>query len=90
MALELEGKVAVITGAGQGIGAAIADRLTQEGAHLALCDINFASVKKREKQASQIREKEAIAIQVDVADISQVEGMRDKVLARFRRVDIFN
>jgi len=42
MALELEGKTEVITGTGQGIGAAIADRLVQEGAHLALSDINFA------------------------------------------------
>lgn len=88
MALELEGKVAVVTGAGQGIGAAIADRLAQEGAHLALCDINFAPVKKREKQVSQIRGKGAIAIQVDVADRSQVERMSNIVLERFHRVDI--
>lgn len=88
MALELEGKVAVITGAGQGIGAAIADRLAQEGAYLALCDINFALVKRQKKKVSQIRGREAIAIQVDVADRSQVERMRDIVLERFHRVDI--
>lgn len=88
MALELEEKVAVITGAGQGIGAAIADRLAQEGAYLALCDINFALVKRQEKKVSQIRGREAIAIQVDVADRSQVERMRDIVLERFHRVDI--
>lgn len=88
MALELEGKVAVITGAGQGIGAAIVDRLAQEGTHLALCDIDFALVKKREKQISQIRGKEAIAIQVDVSDRSQVKRMSDIVFERFHRVDI--
>ncbi len=88
MALELEEKVAVITGAGQGIGAAIADRLAQEGAYLALCDINFALVKRQEKKVSQIREREAIAIQVDVADGSQVERMRDIVLERSHRMDI--
>jgi len=63
----------VVTGAGQGIGAAIADRLAQEGAYLALCDINFALAKKQKKKVSQIRGKEAIAIQVDVADRPQVE-----------------
>ena len=88
MVYELEGKVTVVTGAGQGIGAAIADRLAQEGAYLALCDVNFALVKKQEKKVSQIRGREAIAIQVDVADRSQVERMRDIVLERFHRMDI--
>jgi len=88
MAGELEGKVAVVTGAAQGIGAAIADRLAREDAHLVLCDINFALVKKREKKVSQIRGRQAIAIQVDVAERSQVERMRDIVLERFHRVDI--
>lgn len=88
MALELEGKVAVITGAAQGIGAAIAVRLAKEGAYLALCDINFAPVKKRAKKVSQIGGKEAVAIQVDVTNRSQVERMTEVVWKRFHRVDI--
>jgi len=88
MAPELEGKVAVVTGAAQGIGAAIADRLAKEGAHLALCDINATRLEKRANKVSQIRGKEAVAIQVDVTNRSQVERMSNIVLERFHRVDM--
>jgi meso-butanediol dehydrogenase/(S,S)-butanediol dehydrogenase/diacetyl reductase len=49
----IEGKVAVITGAGQGIGRAIALRLAQEGAHIAIVDVNEA---KMDDVAAEIRD----------------------------------
>ncbi len=44
--LRLDDKIAIVTGAAQGIGRAIALRLAQSGAHVAVADLNFAGVEK--------------------------------------------
>lgn len=84
----LENRVAVITGAGRGIGRAIALQLSQEGADLALLSYTAANV---ESAAAEVREKtgrRVIAIQGDVASARDVQRLFDETMQAFGRVDI--
>jgi 3-oxoacyl-[acyl-carrier protein] reductase len=83
----LDGKVALITGAAQGIGRAIALRLAQDKANVIIADLNFHLA---QETASEIQNKgaKAIAFQADVSDSSQVEGLIKKVLENFTNIDI--
>jgi 3-oxoacyl-[acyl-carrier protein] reductase len=78
----LESKVAVVTGAGRGIGKAIAVRLAAEGAKVACCGRTLANV---EATVAGIDGK---AYAVDVADSKQVIETCEKILKDFGRVDI--
>lgn len=71
---EFEGKVAIVTGAGSGIGAAIARELGAEGAEVIAADLDLASA---EAIAADIRtaDGKAHAVAVDVADAASVERM---------------
>ena len=100
---DLNGKVAIVTGAGgkNGIGRAIATRLASEGADVVVTDISqsveaIRGVDMRdgwEGLPSVVKEIEAIGRQSlglfsDVSDSSQVDGMLESVLQRFGKVDI--
>jgi 3-oxoacyl-[acyl-carrier protein] reductase len=83
---ELKDKVAIVTGAGQGIGKAIALSLAKNGAKVVVADISenrFEVAKAVEKTGS-----EALAVKCDVSDRGDVENMVEKTLDRFGRVDI--
>lgn len=84
----LEGRVAIVTGSGQGIGQAIAMNLAKEGANLVIADIEIESA---DKTANLIKAKfnhEILAIRLDVADPSSVKAMVDETLRRFSSIDI--
>jgi NAD(P)-dependent dehydrogenase (short-subunit alcohol dehydrogenase family) len=80
MSASLAGKVAIVTGASQGIGNAIARGLAAEGARIVVADVN------RAQEAAQ--ELSGIGLTVDVADEAQVEGMAREVLERCGSIDI--
>jgi len=83
---ELKDKVAIVTGAGQGIGRGIALSLAKEGAKVVVADITdkrFEVVKEIEALGSQ-----ALAVKCDVSNRSDVEGMVKEALNKFGRVDI--
>jgi NAD(P)-dependent dehydrogenase (short-subunit alcohol dehydrogenase family) len=84
---KLAGKVAVITGANQGIGKGIARAFALEGAQLALCARNADKLKQT---ASELEAEGAIvfAHPVDVTDERQVDTFFAAVLSRFGRIDI--
>jgi len=83
----LAGKVAIVTGGGQGIGEAISKRLTQEGATVVIAEINPETSKK---VVSDIKEKghEALAMQVDVSKSREVRSLVNETLRRFGGIDI--
>ncbi len=79
---ELEGKVAVITGAGSGMGRAAAEVFVREGAEVVAADISG----QQEATAAELGEG-ALPVEVDVSDEGSVEAMFAAALARFGRVD---
>ena len=87
MEISLAGKVALITGAGSGIGAATARLMAQSGAKVALAGIPAAAV---ESVAQEIRANgsDALAITVDVSDSEQVRQAVEQTVAEFGRLDI--
>lgn len=83
MAGRLEGKIAVITGAGSGMGKAMAHRFTAEGAKLVLADISG----KQDEVAAEVGGG-AIAVSCDVADEEQVKALIKAAEDRFGKVDV--
>jgi 3-oxoacyl-[acyl-carrier protein] reductase len=83
----LKNKVAIVTGAGQGIGKAIAMELAKEGAKVVVSDINEETI---EKTVEEIKKSgaEAIGIKVDVSNSAEVEDTVKQTLDQFKRVDI--
>ena len=76
MSEPLAGKVALVTGAGRGIGAAIAARLAEDGADVAVCDVDLASAQAAAERLAASFGRRAIAVRMDVADESSVgEGV---------------
>jgi len=87
MDLGLAGKVAIVTGAGSGIGAAIATRLAAEGAKVVVSDINFSAA---EAHAAALRGSggTALPVKANVTDETDVNAMIETSVAEFGGVDI--
>lgn len=85
--MRLEGKVALITGAGSGIGKATALMFSREGATLAVNDINEKTVTATAREASAFGVK-VLPVQADIASFTEAQSMVDKVLSEFKRIDI--
>ena len=81
--IDLKGKVAVVTGASQGLGEALAKRLDKEGCKVAVCDINYDGAKNVADQLS-----DSIALAVDVTKFDQLEEAAKAVIAKWGTVDI--
>ena len=86
--MRLAGKNAIVTGAGSGIGRAIAERLGEEGAAVAVADIN---VDAGARTAQDLRAKgvRAINIPTDVSDPGRVERLVATAVSSLDRLDIF-
>lgn len=81
--IDLKGKVAVVTGASQGLGEALAIRLDKEGCKVAVCDINYEGAKSVADKLS-----DGIAISVDVTKFDQCEQAAKTVLDKWGKVDV--
>ena len=83
----LSGKVALVTGAGPGLGAAIALAMAREGARLVVCDISSVAL-DHTGNALDSEGREHMAARCDVSDSRQVDDMFAHAAARFGTVDI--
>jgi 2-hydroxycyclohexanecarboxyl-CoA dehydrogenase len=85
--VDLDGQAAIVTGGGQGIGRGIALALADEGAGVALFDVNATAA---EQVAAEIRARghRALALEVDVTDLGRVEAATSDVVATFGRLDV--
>jgi NAD(P)-dependent dehydrogenase (short-subunit alcohol dehydrogenase family) len=83
----LANKIALVTGAGRGIGREIARRLSREGASLAVVDVDGAAA---DRVAEEIRREGGAAapFQADISDPAQVDALMAAVVAKFGRLDI--
>ena len=85
--IHLNGQIAVVTGAGRGIGAAIARIFARAGADLVIVDIDQARARESAEKFVAVGRK-VLALQADVASASDVDRVFSTVQANFGRLDI--
>ncbi|MDO9124793.1 MAG: 3-oxoacyl-[acyl-carrier-protein] reductase [Deltaproteobacteria bacterium] len=85
--MELSGKVALVTGAAQGIGKAIALLLARNGADVVVSDINLEKAQETTNEIQGMGRR-SFAIKVNVADLKDVERMVEAIVEQFGRIDI--
>ncbi len=87
MKKQLEGKTAIVTGGGGGIGKAICLEFAKHGASVAVTDINLCCVQEASRMISRLGLK-AKAYRMDVADKNEVDHVFNQVLKEFGRLDL--
>src|SRR5438093_6927239 len=86
--MRFENQVAIVTGAGRGIGRAIAMRLASEGARVASVSRTEANAQKTADEINAARADAAKAYAVDVSEHAEVQKIGQRILADFGRADI--
>jgi 3-oxoacyl-[acyl-carrier protein] reductase len=86
--IDLNGKVAVVTGGAQGIGRAIAEALAGQGANVVVADLQEEKAEATAKDLTASTGQRAIAVKVDVADSTSAKAMIDRAIDEFGHVDI--
>jgi len=80
--MKLEGRVAIVTGAAQGIGRAIAEKLKEEGAQIAAADLNGEGAKATAQAL------DGLAIEADISSEQDANRIASATLERFGRIDV--
>jgi len=78
----------LVTGGGQGLGAALALRLAREGAHVAVADINEETARDTAAQIAAETGRRTLPFRVDVTEEAQVSAVIAQIVAEFGRLDI--
>ena len=84
--MTLDGKFALVTGAGQGLGKWIALGLAHAGADVAVADINMKGAEETAKEIEKLKRK-AFPVKADISKIESIEEMVQKTLKNFGRID---
>jgi NAD(P)-dependent dehydrogenase (short-subunit alcohol dehydrogenase family) len=84
----LEGRIALITGASRGIGAAVARRFAREGAHLILVARTTGGLEEVDDQIREEGGEAATLVPIDLTDHEKIDQMAAAVFERFGRLDI--
>lgn len=84
---DLTGKVAIVTGAGTGIGRGIALELARHGADVMCCDLNFAGVQQTVQLIEQVGRR-GYAFQIDVTCEADAAKMAEACVEQFGRIDL--
>lgn len=85
--MKLDGKVAIVTGAGTGIGKATALAFAREGADVVIADIDLEAAESVAKEVASTGRK-ALAIKTDVSNKTEVTQMVERVVGTFKKIDI--
>lgn len=85
--MQLSGRIALITGAGQGIGKAIALKLASYGADVAVVDVNLEKAQETAREAQAMGRK-TVALKVDVSNLKETEEMAEKVFKDLEGIHI--
>jgi 3-oxoacyl-[acyl-carrier protein] reductase len=85
--MSLNGKIALVTGAAQGIGRDIALALATDGADVAICDVNLEAAQKTAADIEALGRK-SLALKANVAASADVTAMIDQVVEKYGRIDI--
>ena len=88
MDLNLEGKVAIVTGGSKGIGKAIALELAKEGVDVAICARTLETLESTAKELAERTGRRILPIVADTTKTEDVNNMINKVLADLGKVDI--
>lgn len=81
-------RVAVVTGAAQGLGAAIVRRLADEGSHVVVADLNLAGAQQTADDVAAATGRCTLAVAVDVTKEDQVEALFARTMEEFGRLDL--
>jgi NAD(P)-dependent dehydrogenase (short-subunit alcohol dehydrogenase family) len=84
----LQNKVAIVTGAAQGIGKAIAKVYSTEGAQVVLCDMQEDKIKTAAAEIEKATGNKAIGMALDVTKKSEIESVVNRVQSLFGKIDI--
>ena len=85
--MKLNGKVAIVTGAGRGIGKATASALAKEGANITVTDIDVPAIQQLAKELQSMG-RESLPVKADVTKFNEIKQMVDLTVEKFGRVDI--
>ena len=85
---QLQDRIALVTGGGQGLGQAICQRLAAEGCHVVVADLNGQAATATAAAITASTDRQTLAVKVDVTDEAQVEAMVAQTLQKFGRLDI--
>ena len=85
--MSLEGKIAIVTGAAQGIGRTIAETLAQDGADIAIADMDPGRAQEAADAVKKLGRR-VLNLKVNVAEWDGVKAMADQVLKEWGTIDI--
>ena len=85
--MQLENKIAIVTGAGRGMGRAISLGLAAEGADIVVADIDASAAEDTSVEVRNLG-RDSLAVHADVGDLAQIDRMIGEATDRFGRLDI--